>query len=115
MHEKLNAILQKLLSGDLTSLSSDNIITVSEYAIDLWNKPVLDEYDQMCANLIISISQIVYNNTDRSVLFLDDGIYDLLLEKYKEYDKLFQVGAPVIRFDQNGEAITEREVYIMRI
>ena len=32
------------------------------------------------------------------------------LEKYKEYDKLFQVGAPVIRFDQNGEAITEREL-----
>ena len=110
MHEKLNDILQKLLSGDLTSLSSDNIIMVSEYAIDLLNKPVLDEYDQMCANLIISISQIVYNNTDKSILFLDDGIYDLLLEKYKEYDKLFQVGAPVIRFDQNGEAITEREL-----
>lgn len=110
MHEKLNDILQKLLSGDLTSLSSDNIIMVSEYAMDLLNKPVLDEYDQMCANLIISISQIVYNNTDKSILFLDDGIYDLLLEKYKEYDKLFQVGAPVIRFDQNGEAITEREL-----
>lgn len=109
MHERLNNILQRLLSGDLSCLSSDNIIQVSEDAIDLLNKPVLDEYDQMCANLIISISQIVYNNTDRSVLFLDDGIYDLLLEKYKEYDKQFQVGAPVIRFDQNGEAVTERE------
>lgn len=109
MHERLNNILKKLLSGDLSCLSSDNIIQVSEDAIDLLNKPVFDEYDQMCANIIISISQIVYNNTDRSILFLDDGIYDLLLEKYKEYDKLFQVGAPVIRFNQDGEAVTETQ------
>ena len=109
MHERLNIILQKLLSGDLSVLSSDNIIQVSEDAIDLLNKPVLDEYDVMCANIIINISQIVYNNTDRSILFLEDGIYDLLLEKYKEYDKGFQVGAPVIRFNQDGEAISERE------
>lgn len=109
MHERLNIILQKLLSGDLSVLSSDNIIQVSEDAIDLLNKPVLDEYDVMCANIIINISQIVYNNTDRSILFLEDGIYDLLLEKYKEYDRGFQVGAPVIRFNQDGEAVSERE------
>ena len=109
MHEKLNSILQKLLSGDLTVLSSDNIVMVSEYTIDLLNKPVLDEYDQMCANIIISISQIVYNNTDRSVLFLDDGIYDLILEKYKEYDKHFQVGAPIIKYNQDGEATVAKE------
>ena len=109
MHERLNIILQKLLSGNLSVLSSDNIIQVSEDAIDLLNKPVLDEYDVMCANIIINISQIVYNNTDRSILFLEDGIYDLLLEKYKEYDRGFQVGAPVIRFNQDGEAVSERE------
>ena len=109
MHERLNIILQKLLSGDLSVLSSDNIIQVSEDAIDLLNKPALDEYDVMCANIIINISQIVYNNTDRSILFLEDGIYDLLLEKYKEYDRGFQVGAPVIRFNQDGEAVSERE------
>ncbi len=109
MHEKLNNILQQLISGDLSCLSSDNIIQISGYTIDLLNKPVLDEYDQMCVNLIISISQIVYNNTDKSVLFLDDGIYDLLLEKNKEYNKQFQVGAPVIKFNNNGEATTKQE------
>lgn len=109
MHEKLNNILQQLISGDLSALSSDNIIQISEYAIDLLNKSILDEYDQMCANLIILLSQIVYNNTDKSVLFLDDGIYDLLLEKYKEYDKNFQVGSPIIKFDDNGQVISNKE------
>ena len=103
MHELLKRILNRLMEADLSCLSSDNIIKVSDYAISLLNRPVLDEYDQMCASTIIMISQIVYNNTDRSVLFLDDGVYDLLLEKYKQYDKQFQVGSPVIRFNQNGE------------
>lgn len=103
MHELLKRILNQLMEADLSCLSSDNIIKVSDYAISLLNRPVLDEYDQMCASTIIMISQIVYNNTDRSVLFLDDGVYDLLLEKYKQYDKQFQVGSPVIRFNQNGE------------
>jgi len=103
MHELLKRILNQLMEADLSCLSSNNIIKVSDYAISLLNRPVLDEYDQMCASTIIMISQIVYNNTDRSVLFLDDGVYDLLLEKYKQYDKQFQVGSPVIRFNQNGE------------
>ena len=103
MHELLKRILNQLMEADLSCLSSDNIIKVSDYAVSLLNRPVLDEYDQMCASTIIMISQIAYNNTDRSVLFLDDGVYDLLLEKYKQYNKQFQVGSPVIRFNQNGE------------
>lgn len=109
MHEKLNNILQSLLSGSLKSLTQENIVEVSNMAVNLLQKSELNEYDQMCANLIISISQIVYNNTDRSILFLDDGVYDLLLEKYKEYNKNFQVGAPVVQFNQDGEAVVEKE------
>lgn len=103
MHELLKKILNQLMEADLSCMSSDNIIKVSNYAVSLLNKPVWDDYDQMCGSTIIMISQIVYNNTDRSVLFLDDGVYDLLLEKHKQYDKQFQVGSPVIRFNQDGE------------
>ena len=109
MYEKLNQILQTLLSGDLRCLSQDNIIYVSEISMALLNKQNLDDYDKMCIDMIISISQIVYNNTDRSILFLDDGVYDLLLEKCKEYNKSVQVGAPVISFNQDGEAASEKE------
>ena len=103
MYEELNKILSSLINGDLSVLSPDNIIKVSNDAIALLSKDKFDQYDKMCAEMIISMSQIVYNNTDRSVLFLDDGVYDLLLEKYKEYDKNFQVGAPVINFNQGED------------
>lgn len=107
MHEKLNTILHSLMSGNMSQFTAENIAAVSSEALRILNRVVLDEYDLMNAGMIISISQIVYNNTDRSVLFLDDGVYDLLLEKYKEYDKNFQVGAPVIKFNQDGEASLE--------
>lgn len=109
MHERLNEILQGLMAGNPFFFSVQNIEFISDCAMKLLDKKDLDDYDQMCAGMIISISQIAYNNTDRSLLFLDDGVYDLLLEKYKKYNENFQVGAPVIKFDQNGESTTEKE------
>lgn len=109
MFELLNQIVKTLMSGKLDVLSPDNIIKVSEEAVRIIQKPVLDEYDQVNAGTIITISQIVYNNTDRSVLFLDDGVYDLLLEKYKNYNASPQIGAPVIQFNQDGEAVVKQE------
>lgn len=108
MYEKLNQILNELLDGDLACLNLDNTVAINNEAMRLLDKAVLDEYDKMCINLIISISQIIYNNTDRSVLFLDDGVYDLLLEKCKEFNKNFQVGSPIVRFNQNGESSEEQ-------
>ena len=97
MHSKLNVILRKLLSGDFSYLSDpEQISLVSEYTLQLLNKTNWNEYEISCASQIIAISQIVYNNTDRSILFLDDGVYDLLLEKYRNYNNNFQVGAPVL-------------------
>lgn len=112
MHEKLNAILQTLMDADLSCLNSDNIIAVSNETTRLLNIPDnnITEYDVACMKIIILISQIAYNNTDKTILFLDDGVYDLLLEKYKKYDSNFQVGAPVVKFDQNGEIKKEKEV-----
>lgn len=110
MQEILNNILKQLMSGDLSCLNPDNIKIVSDEALRLLNKDKLDNYDIANASIIISISQIVYNNTDKSILFLDDGVYDVLLEKYKEYNKNFQVGAPVVNFNQNGELITDQDM-----
>ena len=103
MYELLSNIVHELISGNLNVLNPSNIQKVSEEAIRILEKQDLDNYDQMNAGMIISMSQIVYNNTDRAILFLDDGIYDLLLEKYKNYNSNFQVGAPVVHFDQYGE------------
>ena len=91
MYNTLNQILNKLMSGDLSCLNPNNIELVSKITMDLLEKEEFDEQDLSVASIIISISQIVYNNTDRSVLFLDDGVYDLLLEKYKLYEKNFRI------------------------
>ena len=110
MYELLNKILHSLMSGNLIELNPNNITKVSDEAVRIIQKPVLEEYDQLNASMIISISQIVYNNTDRSILFLDDGVYDLLLEKYRNYNENFQVGAPVVYFNQDGEATKKSEL-----
>lgn len=110
MLNKLKVILNSLLEGTLETMTAENITMVSQEAVRIIQKPEpLDQYDVMCMGIIISISQIVYNNTDRTLLFLDDGIYDLLLERYRVYNENFQVGAPVIHFDQNGEETKEVE------
>lgn len=110
MYDLLNKILHSLMSGKLDVLNPNNIANVSNEAVRIIQKSILEEYDQLNASMIISISQIVYNNTDRSVLFLDDGIYDLLLEKYRNYNENFQVGAPVISFNQDGESTKKSEL-----
>ena len=104
MNLYLTNITNNLLSGDFRSLSDPEVIMIiSKTTIELLDKDNWDEYDQSCAGQIISMSQIVYNNTDRSILFLDDGVYDLLLEKYREYNANFQVGAPVINCDSSTQ------------
>ena len=110
MHEYLNSILNSLMAGNLAVLQPTNIMRVSQEAVTIINQPLLTEYDVLIAQTIIMMSQIVYNNTDKSVLFLDDGIYDLLLEKYKKYDANFQVGSPVVSFAQNGELVVQNQI-----
>lgn len=105
MIQKLNDILHRLMNGDLSCLNSENIMFISDLAMRILDTPVLDDTMVAIMDQIIQISQIVYNNTDRDVLFLDDGVYDLLLEKDKEYNKNFQVGSPIVNFTQNGEFI----------
>ena len=112
MIQRLNDILHRLMNGDLSCLNSENIIFVSDIAMKILDTPVLDETMVAIMNQIIQISQIVYNNTDRDVLFLEDGVYDLLLEKDKEYNKNFQVGGPVVSFNQNGEFIDKTKEMI---
>lgn len=113
MIERLNEFLDRLMNGKLNLvLTAENITLVSQEAQRLlsikeqWTKADIDICKQ-----ILSISNIVYNNSDRELLFLDDGIYDLLLEVYKQYESIFQVGSPIVKFDNNGELVNgEKEL-----
>ena len=108
--EILQAVLNDLLNANISKINPDFIMFCGNEALRILQKDKLNEYDVCCMNLLIQISQILYNNTDRSLLVLDDGVYDLLLERDKEYNSKVQVGAPPIDFNAEGEIISSSQL-----
>lgn len=108
--EVLQAVLNQLMAQDISGVNEEFIIYCGKMATSILEKEVLSEYDVACMNLLIQICQIVYNNTDRSVLPLDDGVYDLLLERDKEYNKQVQVGAVPLNFAASGESFGKPDI-----
>lgn len=96
------SIISKLLSGDYSCITSDIIYNINQIVITLIYKEPLTQYEQEVVNDILHISNIIYNNTDKSTLVLEDGIYDLLLEKYKKYNPNYQVGAEPVIFENSS-------------
>lgn len=58
-----------------------------------------DDKDYMCT--ILTISNLLYNNTSNNLLPLEDGIYDLLIAKYKNVTGQDIVGAMPVKFPDN--------------
>ena len=99
----LNSILEDVKNGKLHSVYKlENITHINEWVtmvlnLSDWNTEILQS-----VKMILTISNILYNNTSRNTLLLDDGVYDLLLEKYRMYNKdEFEVGAIPVRFDED--------------
>ena len=95
-------ILEHLLQGDASLLTLDVIQNINQITVNLMHKEPLEPFEVEILRDILHISNIIYNNTDRSVLVLEDGIYDLLLQKYKRYDPNWQVGAEPVHFGASG-------------
>ena len=77
-----------------------------------WNPEDIDD-----AYSILLISNILYNNVGNVII--EDGVYDLLLEKYKCFNpNNYQVGATSIQFaeqaliDNNEVQLTNPLVYL---
>ena len=88
-----------LLNGDYTSsFEESNVKLINKRAIEIIKESSMCQQDLEDMDLIIRISNILYNNTSFDNLPLEDGIYDILFEKCKQYIPNFQVGAEVIKF-----------------
>ena len=98
MSTDIKLMFDALMLGDASVITSENINTLNKIALELYNKPTLvgDEIEDL--KRIIMICNVLYNRTDMTVLPIEDGFYDLLLEKYKTYDSNFQVGSAVVDF-----------------
>jgi len=96
------------------ALSIDFGVMVSQETVNLiqrqlnWNQDDIDE-----ANIILHISNILYNNSSVNILPLDDGLYDQLLVAYKRYNPLgYQVGAEPIKLQEIVQPEFEEKRYM---
>ena len=88
-----------LMKGDASVLTSENINNLNQEALNIYNlQDPISSTEVETLKKIIMICNVLYNRTDMTVLPIEDGFYDLLLEKYKKYDSNFQVGSAVVNF-----------------
>lgn len=87
----LRQVYMDILGGNFESaLDPQNVYLMNHIAtcaLQDENNVRLDDVE-----LVLRISNALYNGTDIEVLPLEDGVYDLLLEMYKRYNPNFQVG-----------------------
>ena len=81
-------------------MNPDYGVMITNEALRLLSADIWTEEDVNIADMIIRISNIMYNNTSAVVLPLDDGIYDRLLVYLKSYKPDYQVGAEPIQFNE---------------
>jgi len=94
----IKEIFDALMVGNSSVVVPANIQYLNDTALELYNTPVLNNEQIETLKEIIMICNVLYNRTDMTVLPVEDGFYDLLLEKYKTYDSNFQVGSAIVEF-----------------
>lgn len=113
---KLVDLYTNLLRGNLDEVfEEENLRLINDTTSNLLTKDGWSIHDIDDADTILRISNVLYNNTDLSVLPLEDGVYDLLLEAYRNYNPNFQVGANVVHFKLQGKGSSNNENYIEAI
>lgn len=99
----MKEVINRLCNRDLSVIDQNLIYSINSNVYQIINKDPLTKEEVEYIGDVLHISNILYNNTDRNILVLEDGIYDLLLEKYKKYNPDFQVGAEPIQFTNMNE------------
>jgi NAD-dependent DNA ligase len=94
----VSSFFDSLAIGNASVITSENIKKLNKIALCIYQKSYLSEEEQITLKLIIMSCNILYNRTDMEILPIEDGFYDLLLEKYKVYDEHFQVGSAIVEF-----------------
>ena len=104
MESILVKILDELKMGS-TKLCYKNSVALNNIAMRLYQLEELEPTDVEDLKNLLYICNVLYNDTDCSVLPIEDGIYDLLLEKYKKYDPNYQIGSKVFSFDNSNDNV----------
>lgn len=105
----LKDIFLELAKENISVLTLEVKAFISNESMRLYNLIDFTDKDIEDLKYLIMIGNLLYNRTDRLVLPIEDGVYDILLEKYKTFDKNFQVGSEVVNFksQQKKELLKE--------
>lgn len=98
MDNFINDFFDNIMCGNASVITDDNIYRLNQLALSIYSNDNIDNTQVDQLKKIIMICNVLYNRTDMTVLPVEDGVYDLLLEKYKKYDNNFQVGSAVVDF-----------------
>lgn len=103
---ELDKIYNSLLRGDLTLVYQFRR-EINELLETLLNKEFISESEKHELEVLIKIGNITYNNLDTDNLPIEDGMYDLLIEKFKRINNnVYPVGAPPVTFDMSNRMYT---------
>lgn len=94
----ISNLFEQIMLGNGSVITVDNIGKLNTIAMNIYQLENLSENEITSLKQIIMICNALYNRTDMTVLPIEDGFYDLLLEKYKKYDEHFQVGSAIVDF-----------------
>lgn len=103
-------VYQTLLTGDISVLTEDVIMDMNSATLAILNAAPAERSNLMyhdCEQIIL-ISNLLYNNTDQTLLPLDDGTYDKLQIVYKDaFPNSYKIGAPPVSFGESNERVNE--------
>ena len=106
MKQNIMNAIDDLNKGSLNSITFDFCNELNMITMKLLQKNNIDQEDLSDMYGILLISNILYNNTTRELLPLEDGVYDLLVVKYNNLTNgQSPVGAKPIIFDPVQETI----------
>lgn len=102
MLNTVRKMLNELKNGKLYAVTIfENVQNINQYimkvlTLDDWDKETIETVKE-----ILTMCNILYNNSSQNVRIIEDGVYDILLEKFKRYSKVYPIGAEPIRFDES--------------
>lgn len=97
MNDNIHWKLQKMYDDLLNGIVNIDSQLINQRVIEILNLPIFGDEERYDMNTIIKISNILYNNTAREMLPLEDGIYDLCMTWAINHIPNYQVGAKPVK------------------
>ena len=111
----LDDVYAHLKTGDISVMTKEVILYINRRTFEIINiannpRAILDNFSVHEIEMIILISNILYNNTDGNLLPLEDEFYDKLQILYKKYfPNSYSIGAPEVDFGHTNENLEEKK------